>query len=100
MSTDKLSSENDTSNGILGDVMPRYSIDVTIWGDAGMCEIINHEEKTKLELEAFQPVGSALHRARILAEMLNIKVTINNKPDDGRYADCCIKTHIVSYNGA
>lgn len=77
--------------------IPNFSINVKIWDNAGMVDLINNTNKTKLTLEEFQPFGAALHQGRKIAEMLNISLTINDCPDDGRLGVSVIPKLIVSF---
>jgi hypothetical protein len=79
--------------------MPHFSINVTIDEDAGKVDIINNKDKTKYELEAYQPYGAALYQGRKIAEIMKCELTINNCTDDGRAAPCIIKKSIISLNG-
>lgn len=69
-------------------------INVTIWGEAGMVDLVNSSNKTKLTLELFQPFGAALHQGRKIAEMLNIPLTINGEADDGRPGTSVVQRQI------
>lgn len=102
MEAEKYQITDKDGNEVLADVMPRFSINVTIDEDvkAGKVDLINHINKTKFELEAYQPAGAALYQGRKIAEIMECELTINNCKDDGRAAHCVIRKQIVSLNGA
>jgi len=75
--------------------MENFSINVTIWDNAGMVDLINNENRTKLTLSLFQPFEYALSKGREVAKMLNIPLTINNLPDDGRVTNCLCEIETI-----
>ena len=100
--SNEVQNTTNVGNEVLADVMPRFSINVTIDEvvNAGKVDLINHLNKTKYELEAYQPAGAALYQGRKIAEIMECELTINTCKDDGRVADCVIRKKIVSLNGA